>query len=44
MSGMGLEFTIVMTWGRSILLSLGKKRPKNQILKLAIKRSQKANI
>ena len=27
---MGLNFTIDMTWGRLILLSLSKKRPKNQ--------------
>ena len=27
---MGLDFTIYMTWGRLILLSLSKKRPKNQ--------------
>ena len=27
---MGLNFTIDMTWGRLILLSLRKKRPKNQ--------------
>ena len=30
LSAMGLNFTIDMTWGRLILLSLSKKRPKNQ--------------
>ena len=28
---MGLSFTIDMTWGRLILLSLSKKRPKKSI-------------
>ena len=30
LSAMGLNFTIEMTWGRLILLSLSKKRPKDQ--------------
>ena len=30
LSAMGLNFTNGMTWGRLILLILGKKRPKNQ--------------
>ena len=30
LSAMGLNFTIDMTWGRLILLSLSKKPPKNQ--------------
>ena len=30
LSAMGLNFTIGMTWGSLVLLSLDKKRPKNQ--------------